>query len=162
MSDEIVRPITPADDPEIAKIIRENLERFHLDIPGTAYFDKELDALSTYYNAKPELRRYFIVADPNGTVLGGVGVAEFIGFSHCAEVQKLYLSDKAKGKGLGKTLMHCAEEFAKSAGYRQLYLETHSNLKAAVGLYEKLGFCEIDRPKAALHSTMDLFFLKEL
>ncbi len=33
------RKITAADDAAIAKIIRENLEKQHLDIPGTAYFD---------------------------------------------------------------------------------------------------------------------------
>ena len=37
------REITPADDGAIAKIIRANLERFHLNIPGTVYFDPELD-----------------------------------------------------------------------------------------------------------------------
>ncbi len=35
MSDYIIGPITSADDSEIAKIIRDNLERFHFDIPGT-------------------------------------------------------------------------------------------------------------------------------
>lgn len=48
------REITPADDGAIAKIIRANLERFHLNIPGTVYFDPELDQLSAYYHAQPE------------------------------------------------------------------------------------------------------------
>ena len=43
MCDYIIRPIKAEDDTKIAKIIRYNLERFHLDIPGTDYFDKELD-----------------------------------------------------------------------------------------------------------------------
>lgn len=45
------RKIEPADDKRIAEIIRANLEKFHLDIPGTAYFDPELDHLSAYYNS---------------------------------------------------------------------------------------------------------------
>ena len=53
MDDYIIRPITAADDPAIAGIIRRNLEHYHLDIPGTAYFDKELDSLSRFYNAMP-------------------------------------------------------------------------------------------------------------
>lgn len=162
MCDYIIRPIKAEDDMKIAKIIRYNLELFHLDIPGTAYFDKELDSLSKYYNAFPEKRRYFIVADNDGGVIGGVGVAEFGGLDNCAEIQKLYLSDLAKGRGLGKKLMHTAEEFAAGAGYKRLYLETHSDLKAAIGLYEKLGFHNIDKPEAVLHSTMDRFYIKEL
>lgn len=161
MEDYKIRLITTSDDPIIAKIIRNNLECFQLDIPGTAYFDKELDALSKYYNALPEKRRYFIVETNNSIVVGGVGVAEFTGFDNCAEIQKLYLSDEVKGKGLGKKLMQIAEEFAINAGYKKLYLETHTNLKVAIGLYEKLGFRRINKPEAVLHSAMNRFYLKE-
>ena len=45
------RKIEAEDDEIIARIIRTNLENLHLDIPGTAYFDKQLDHLSAYYNA---------------------------------------------------------------------------------------------------------------
>ena len=37
------RKIEPADDARIAEIVRANLKHFHLDIPGTAYFDPELE-----------------------------------------------------------------------------------------------------------------------
>ena len=162
MCDYIIRPILASDDLKIAKIIRNNLEQFHLDIPGTVYYDKELDALSKFYNALPEKRRYFIITDKDNTVTGGVGIGEFEGFARCAELQKLYLTDAAKGKGLGKKLMKTAEEFARNAGYRQLYLETHTNLEAAIGLYEKLGFHQIEKPDSVLHSTMNRFYLKTL
>lgn len=112
----------------------------------TAYFDLELDCLSAFYNTYPDKRTYFIVAYDDGTVIGGVGVAEFTGFDNCAEIQKLYLSDAAKGKGLGTQLMQTAENFARSAGYNFLYLETHTNLETAIGLYEKLGFQQIEPP----------------
>lgn len=158
----IIRPIESADNPKIAKIIRDNLEYFHLDIPGTAYFDKELNSLSKYYNALPEKRRYFIVTDDDNTVIGGVGIAEFNGFENCAEIQKLYLSDVAKGNGLGKKLMQTAEEWARSVGYRNLYLETHTNLSVALKLYEKMGFHQIDKPCSTPHSTMNCFYLKRL
>ena len=127
MENVTIRPITSADDAEIAQIIRENLKAYHLDIPGTAYFDPELDCLSAFYSARPDKRAYFVAAYDDGTIIGGVGVAEFTGFDHCAEIQKLYLSDPAKGKGLGKRLMQAAEAFARSAGYDSLYLETHCN-----------------------------------
>lgn len=157
-----IRPITSQDDKAIAEIVRENLKAYHLDIPGTAYFDPELDCLSAYYNAQPDRRRYFIAESEDGMVIGGVGIAAFSGFEHCAELQKLYLADGAKGKGFGKLLMQTAEQYAKAAGYRLLYLETHTNLEAAIGLYEKLGFRRIERPSAVLHSTMNRFFLRQL
>ena len=51
MCNDRIRPIIASDDPKIAKIIRDNLKKFHLDIPGTAYFAPELDALSKFYQA---------------------------------------------------------------------------------------------------------------
>lgn len=155
-----IRLITAADNPIIADIIRTNLKKVNLDIPGTAYFDSELDSLSAYYLFMPEKRAYFIAEDEQ--ILGGVGVAEFENIDSCAEIQKLYLTDAAKGKGIGRMLMQTAEDFAKDMKYKKLYLETHSDLKAAIHLYEKIGFKEINRPDFVLHSTMDKFYIKEL
>ena len=95
-------------------------------------------------------------------MIGGAGVAEFDGIEDSAELQKLYLDDSAKGKGCGKELMRITEDWARSAGYKNLYLETHSRLTAAVGLYEKLGFQRIEKPGQTNHGTMDLFYIKQL
>ena len=156
------RPISEADDPLIAKIIRYNLEKAHLDIPGTAYFDPELDHLSAYYEADPVKRAYLIAENEAGEVIGGVGISDFSGFENCGEIQKLYLSENAKGKGIGKALMWAIQNKAGEMGYESVYLETHSNLKTAIHLYEKLGFYQIERPRAVLHTTMDRFYKKEL
>lgn len=156
------RKITNADNKRVAEIIRANLEKLRLNIPGTAYFDPELDNLSAYYEISPEKRVYFVGLDENEKVIGGVGVAEFEGIENCAELQKLYLDDSAKGKGCGKELMRIAEEWAKSAGYEKLYLETHTNLSAALNLYEKTGFVQIEKPCSTLHTTMNRFYIKKL
>ena len=149
-------------DAQIAAIIRTNLERFHLNVPGTVYFDPELDHLSAFYDANPEKRAYFVVLNEEGKVVGGIGIAEFAGIENCAEMQKLYLDDSAKGKGYSREMIQLAEDWAKSAGYQNLYLETHTNLEVARKLYEKLGFAEIERPASVCHGTMDHFYWKEL
>ena len=41
---------------------------------------------------------------------------------------------------MGTGLMKRAQSLARSLGYRRMYLETHSNLRAAIRLYEKFGF----------------------
>ena len=156
------RKIETADDKKIAMIIRSNLEKFHLNIPGTVYFDPELDHLSDYYNSRPDKRVYFIAMDTDSRIIGGVGVAEFGGIEDCAELQKLYLDDSVKGKGYGKELVGIAEEWAKSAGYKNLYLETHTNLAVAMKLYEKMGFQPIEKPCSTPHGAMNCFYLKEI
>lgn len=47
-----IRPITTGDDAAMAAIVRSSLASHELDIPGTAYFDPELDHLSKFYNAQ--------------------------------------------------------------------------------------------------------------
>lgn len=162
MNDTIIRPIAADDDANIAAIIRANLEAYRLNIPGTAYFDPELDHLSAYYDAAPDRRAYFILSDAAGTVLGGAGLAEFSGLDACAELQKIYLTDAAKGKGLGYALAQAVETRARELGYRRLYLETHTALDAAIRLYERLGYRRIEQPLPTAHTTMDRFYLKEL
>lgn len=156
------RSLTADDDAVLASIIRTSLEQMHLNLPGTAYSDPELDHLSAYYAREPKKRTYFVALDDAGQVVGGVGAAEFAPIPNCAEIQKLYLSDAVRGKGYSKELMRLAETWSREAGYRQLYLETHSNLQIAIKLYKKHGFTEIERPKEVLHSTMDHFYIKHL
>ena len=156
------RPMEKKDDGGIAELIRTNLKAHGLDIPGTVYFDDNLNHLSTFYLADPGKRIYYVLTDPRGKLMGGVGIAEFNGIPDCAELQKLYLCDDAKGKGLSYRMMEKVEGAARERGYKRIYLETHDNLKVAIHLYEKCGYTEIERPASVVHSTMNRFFRKEL
>lgn len=157
-----IRYIKPTDDLAISEIIRDNLKKYSLDIPGTAYYDPELNHLSRYYSEGKQKRAYFIAETNDGEVVGGIGMELFSAFNNCGEIQKLYVSEKAKRHGIGQQLLNRVETYAKSEGIQRLYLETHSNLKEAVRLYEKNGYNKISRPKNVVHSTMDLFYMKEL
>ncbi len=154
------REMTEADNEAVAALIRDNLEQFGLDIPGTVYFDDGLDHLSDFYGSKE--RRYFVVEDKAGKVIGGIGFANFELMKETAELQKLYLLDSAKGYGQGYEMIRFIEDKMREAGYKQSYLETHDNLQAAIHIYEKCGYKEIERPKEVVHSTMNRFFLKVL
>lgn len=156
-----LREIRPEDDKAIAKIIRTNLKQHGLDLPGTVYFDKGLDCLSKFYLSTSK-RVYNIALDEEDKVIGGVGLAEFQGLDNCAELQKLYLADCAKGHGYGYALIKHIIEQAVNMGYKQLYLETHTNLAAAIHMYKKMGFKKIERLPWCVHSTMNTFYLLQL
>ena len=143
----------------MAAIVRAALKAHGLDIPGTAYFDEALDHLSVYYD-RPGRAYYVLLED--GAVTGGVGLAQFEGLPGCCELQKLYLSPTARGRGLGYRMIRFIEERARALGYRQMYLETHTNLQAAIHEYERSGYRQIPRPAAVVHTTMDRFYIKEL
>lgn len=156
-----IRAMEEGDDAIIAGIVRENLRRYHLDIPGTAYFDPQLDHLSAYYASAPD-RAYFVAETETGEVVGGIGMDVFPGFDRCGEIQKLYVADGCKRRGIGQQLLWWIEDYARRIGLTCAYLETHSALREALCLYEKNGYLRIDRPAAVMHSTMDRFYMKKL
>jgi len=155
------RLLEPNDNSILAEIIRDNLKSHNLDIPGTVYFDDNLNHLSDFYLASPK-RAYFIVLDDDNNIIGGIGLAELDFMDNTAELQKLYLTDAAKGQGLSYKLIELVEDTAINKGYKRMYLETHTNLKTAIHVYEKCGYKLIERPKEVVHSSMNRFYLKEL
>ncbi len=156
-----IREMVPEDNLAIAELIRYNLKKHGLDIPGTVYFDEGIDNLYDFYS-ESEKRGYYVLTDQEGTVVGGIGLAEISLFENCAELQKLYLSDSAKGKGWGYKMISFLEEKMIEKGYKASYLETHSNLKVAIHTYEKSGYKEIKRPKGVVHGAMNRFYYKNL
>ena len=156
------REISGQDDAALAKIIRDTLKVHNLDLPGTVYFDNNLNHLSDFYLDENHKRFYYVLLDDDDNVIGGIGLAEFEFFEDCAELQKLYLTDAVKGNGIGYDLIKLIENKAVEYGYKRLYLETHTNLAAAIHIYEKCGYKAIEKPAGVVHATMNRFYIKEL
>ena len=151
-----IRKIKELDNVPLAQLIRTSLEKHQLDIPGTAYFDPQLDDLYHFYAQIPDAC-YWVLVDHDDKVLGGVGVAPFE--DKIAELQKLYLRADVIGKGYGRQLLRHAMAFAQQH-YEALYLETSSLLPAAQQLYLKNGFNKLARPLGATgHETMDCWMM---
>ena len=71
-----IREIQEKDNPFVAKIIRENLEKHQLNLPGTAYFDPELDQLFQFYHSRTHAN-YWVLVNEADEIVGGVGIAPF-------------------------------------------------------------------------------------
>lgn len=106
----IIREMTQSDNKAVKKIIQDSLEMLGLDIPGTAYFDPQLNDLYQYYS---ELNHaHYWVMEMEGQVVGGVGIAPFSEADKICELQKMYLIPEVQGGGLSKNLMDTALLFA--------------------------------------------------
>ncbi len=151
--------LTAQYDSALAGLIRSTLERFKLDITGTAYYDEALDHLSEYYDVPG--RAYYVLLDGDKPV-GGIGIAEYAGYPGCCELQKLYLDRSCSGHGLGYEMVRFIEDKARALGYKRIYLETHTNLAAAIHIYEGSGYTSVDNRNEAVHGAMNRFYLKEL
>ena len=98
----------------------------------------------------------------DGIVVGGVGIAAWPGSEDTCELQKLYVAADRRGLGLGRRLLERALMFA-GEHYRRCYLETHSSLQAACGLYRAMGFEFLDAPlPGGEHSAMDMWAVKKV
>lgn len=156
----IIRKIRKEDNAKVKEIIQDSLKSLGLAIPGTAYFDPQLNDLHQYYNNLKHAN-YWVV-EMEGEVVGGIGIAPLNEHDNVCELQKLYLSTKTQGLGFGKMLMETALSFA-SKHYAKCYLETMHQLKTACILYKKFGFTLLHEPlSGSEHSTMNAWYLKDL
>ena len=157
----LIRQIQPADNKEIASIVRSALAEFGANKPGTVYYDEATDHLYEAFQA-PASR--YLIALTDGELLGGAGIFPSPGLPEgTCELVKMYLNASARGKGLGKRMIEKCLEFAKEAGYRQVYLETMPELQKAVHVYEKFGFRYLDGPMGNTgHFGCTIWMLKDL
>ena len=161
MSTIIIRTILPEDNKALAKIIRNSLEEFKANKPGTVYFDESTDNLSEVFKTPNSI---YFVAEADGVLLGGGGIypTQNLPAGTC-ELVKLYLSNAARGKGIGKLLMEKCFTAAKDLGYKKMYLETMPELNIAVPMYEKMGFTYLQSPQGnSGHGGCDIWMIKDL
>lgn len=152
-----IREIQEKDNQAIAKIIRDNLEKHQLNLPGTAYFDPELAQLYQFYQALTHAN-YWVLVNEADEIIGGVGIAPFQ--DHLAELQKLYLVEGVKGAGYGQKLLDHALLYAEQY-YQGVYLETSSLLAKANQLYLRNQFVSLAQPLGVTgHTLMDTWFLR--
>ncbi|MBK9581071.1 MAG: GNAT family N-acetyltransferase [Saprospiraceae bacterium] len=75
---------------------------------------------------------------------------------------KFYITEKSRGKGIGKLLMKKSIESAKEMGYSAIYLESLPDFSKAISIYEKQGFRHLDLPMGASgHTSCNIWMVKE-
>ena len=156
-----IRTIIPSDNINLARIVRSTLAEFGLDKPGTVYYDDSTDHLFELFQ---EPRSVYYVAEQDGQLLGGAGIYPSSGLPpDTCELVKMYLVPAARGMGLGQDLIRRSIDFAKTADYHYIYLETMPELRKALSVYEKFGFKYLDGPMGNTgHYHCDRWMLLEL
>ncbi|WP_017780225.1 bifunctional helix-turn-helix transcriptional regulator/GNAT family N-acetyltransferase [Aeromonas dhakensis] len=141
-----IRPITPADNPAIAAVVRAVSAEYGLTADkGYGVADPNLDFLHETYLG--ERSRYWVIEGPDGSILGGGGIAPLAGEEgQVCELQKMYFMPSLRGLGLGRRLVLQALDEARALGYQRCYLETTAVLREATALYESLGFEHLPGP----------------
>lgn len=88
---------------------------------------------------------------PEGELLVAVEGDEVIGMvayhrhsTERCEMKRLYVKEQFRGQTVGKQLVYHIITHARSAGYREMVLDTILPLKEAISLYKKFGFDECE------------------
>ena len=157
-----IRSIQPQDNPQIAQVIRNVSAEFGLTADkGYSVADPTLDTLFEVYQA--EQSYYWVLVDQDNQVVGGSGIAPLAGKPEVCELQKMYILNHARGQGYAQKLIDTCFEQARKIGFEECYLESTAELKAALALYQRLGFRHLDAPWGNTgHSDCEVVMAKAL
>ena len=157
----IIREIKPEDNLQICNVIRDVFVELKLPLVGTAFQDDETECMYQSYQNSRE--KYFVI-ESNGFIYGGGGIKPLKnGDDNVCEFQKMYFSKSIRGKGLGKEMLLKCLNFAVESNFKICYLETITQLKSAIILYDKFGFKKIDGPMGnTCHFSCDVHMIKNL
>ncbi|MGF1516988.1 MAG: GNAT family N-acetyltransferase [Nodosilinea sp.] len=141
----LIRSWQPGDRAAAAALIAQVLAEYCLTCEPT---DSDRDALEVeacYWETGGE----FWVVENAGVLVGTAGYRPTHRGDRAVELRKMYLLPQARGQGLGRHLLSQLESAIQQRGFDQIWLETASVLKEAVGLYEASGYEPASRVETA-------------
>jgi putative acetyltransferase len=87
-------------------------------------------------------RGTFLIAR-DGDVAVGCGAIRVLDVT-TAEVKRMFVDGDRRGSGGGRAILESLEAAARKLGVRRLVLETGVHQHAAIGLYTRAGFTQVD------------------
>lgn len=131
-----IRDFIPDD---IAYVIARHQElyaqEYRLSCVFAEYVDKAVRRFAEHYNAEKEC---MLIPEFEGRPVGSIAIAQ--ADEQTAQLRYFLLEPEMRGRGLGCRLMDMALDFCRQKGYRHVFLETFSALKAARHIYQSRGF----------------------
>jgi GNAT superfamily N-acetyltransferase len=144
ISDIRVRGATPDDRTFILELVPELLAFG----PPAWRNQQEMIATDTRVieaalSGRTEGASVFVAEDEQGARLGFMHVAPLWDYyleQPCGHIWDIVVRPEARGRGVGRTLIAAAEEWARDRGYPLLTLNVFVQNRDALRLYEELGF----------------------
>ena len=151
----LIRSWQPSDRYSAAGVIRDVLSEYGLLWqPETA--DRDVVEVESSYI---EIGGEFWVVETRSAIVGTAAYYPIARGQNAVEIRKMYLLPEARGKGLGKYLLHQLETAIARKNYQEIWIETASVLVEAVKLYENNGY----QPATGVETDRcDLVYVKKL
>jgi putative acetyltransferase len=156
-----IRPIELADVPALLQIISDSRAEYGIGVKGVPLLEPGDHALYATYQRQ---RTLYFVALLGGEIVGGAGVAPLAGSDPLTcELQRMYLRADARGRGIGDKLLERCLAAAKQFLFVRCYLETVTQMQAALEFYGKHGFRDLQAPIGRTgHEHNDRWMMRSL
>ncbi|MBP1206757.1 DNA-binding MarR family transcriptional regulator/predicted N-acetyltransferase YhbS [Duganella sp. 1411] len=122
----------------------------YFDVIGVVLRDDD-DAIRAFLD---DTNSAMWIAYVDGAPAACVAMRPLPGIAGAVECKRLYVAERHRGRGLSQALMRALEDHAAEAGHSAVYLDTKDDLRAAIRLYDNLGYerCERynDNPQATI------------
>jgi ribosomal protein S18 acetylase RimI-like enzyme len=132
----IKRCTTEADFAFAVRITKDYLRWLDADL-SFQDIDSELSNFSSMFGPP---QGNFLFAWHNSDLAAGVGLRRFD--DNLCEMKRLFVYDAFKRQGIGRCLCTAHVQYAVELGYASMRLDTLGRMKAAMKLYESIGFVE--------------------
>ena len=132
-----IRPVRPADLPDVRAMLTEYVAWIGLDL-AFQEIDAEIEGLPGEY-AQP---RGSLLVVPDGRRLVAMIAFRPIDDVTC-EMKRLFVRPEARGRGLARRLITRALDEARQLDYEEMRLDTLPMMGDAQSLYLTLGFVDI-------------------
>lgn len=130
----VVRNMKPSDWKEVSRIYSEGIAT------GLATFETEVPTYDHWNKAHTKECR--LIAENNGEIMGWAALSPVSSrcvYGGVGEVS-VYISDKSRGRGVGKLLMHHLIDESEKAGFWTIQSGIFPENTASIKLHEKMGF----------------------
>ncbi|HST21137.1 MAG TPA: GNAT family N-acetyltransferase [Blastocatellia bacterium] len=101
-----------------------------------------------------------LVARLNGETVGCGAIRRIA--EHVAEVKRMYVEPRARGRGIGRMILQELEAVARKMGYSHARLETGNRQPEAIKMYEASGYERINCYGQYADNPLSLCFEKGL
>jgi putative acetyltransferase len=147
--------------PALLEIIADSRREYGIGDKGVPVLDP---ADHTLYENYQRQRTLYFVAVLGGEVVGGAGVAPLPGPDPLTcELQRMYLRADARGRGIGDALLERCLAAARQFLYVRCYLETVTQMQAALEFYGRHGFRDLQAPLGRTgHEHNDRWLMRTL
>jgi putative acetyltransferase len=137
-----LRPMLPADVPDLAEIFRASVE----DLTADDYSEAQQEAWASAADDEEEFGQKLAGELTLVATYGGAAVG-FASLADNARIDMLYVHPAASGQGAGAMLCDALEKLAAARGSKQLTVDASDSAR---GFFEKRGFVARTRNTVSL------------